>query len=215
MSVWRESERRFGLALKRLVLGKSRDPRDATVFRDLSLAAFFAWVGLGADGLSSSCYGPSEAFLTLGQHPFLGVFVGLGTVLTILVIAASYSQIVELFPTGGGGYFVASKLLSPWLGMVSGCALLIDYVLTIAVSIASGADAIFSFLPLEWQPYKLELAIFIVSGHDGAEHERGAGIGDASGPDLPYLPRHAHLCDSLRPVHAPVSDGHAGPCGAE
>jgi amino acid transporter len=47
---------------------------------------------------------------------------------------------------GGGGY-CCHKLLSPWLGMVSGCALLIDYVLTIAVSIASGADAIFSFLP--------------------------------------------------------------------
>ena len=56
------------------------------------------------------------------NHPYLGIFVGLGTVITILVIAASYSQIVELFPTGGGGYFVASKLLSPWVGMVSGCA---------------------------------------------------------------------------------------------
>lgn len=156
------SERRFGRTLKRLILGKSRDPRDIAIFRELSLVAFFAWVGLGADGLSSSCYGPAEAFVTLGNHPYLGVFVGLGTVLTILVIAASYSQIVELFPTGGGGYFVASKLLSPWLGMVSGCALLIDYVLTISVSIASGADAIFSFLPLEWHQYKLELAILLV-----------------------------------------------------
>ncbi len=145
-----------------MILGKSRDPRDIAVFRELSLVAFFAWVGLGADGLTSSCYGPSEAFITLGNHPYLGIFVGLGTVITILVIAASYSQIVELFPTGGGGYFVASKLLSPWVGMVSGCALLIDYVLTIAVSIASGADAIFSFLPLEWQQYKLELAMFLV-----------------------------------------------------
>ena len=151
-----------GRTLKRLVLGKSRDPRDVAVFRHLSLIAFFAWVGLGADGLSSSCYGPPEAFLTLGEHPYLGIFVGLGTVITILVIAASYSQIVELFPTGGGGYFVATKLLSPWVGMVSGCALLIDYVLTIAVSIASGADAIFSFLPLEWHQYKLELAVLIV-----------------------------------------------------
>ena len=124
--------------------------------------AFFAWIGLGADGLSSSNYGPSEAFLTLGQHPHLGIFVGLGTVITILVIAASYSQIVELFPTGGGGYFVATKLLSPWVGMVSGCALLIDYVLTIAVSISSGADAIFSFLPPEWYGYKLHVAILIV-----------------------------------------------------
>lgn len=156
------SERNYGRMLKNLVLGKSRDPRDATVFRELSLVAFFAWVGLGADGLSSSCYGPAEAFLALGEHPHLGIFVGLGSVLTIFVIASSYSQIVELFPTGGGGYFVASKLLSPWLGMVSGCALLIDYVLTIAVSIASGADAIFSFLPLEWHAYKLELATVIV-----------------------------------------------------
>jgi len=157
-----QSERRFGRTLKRLVLGKSRDPRDVAVFRHLSLVAFFAWVGLGADGLSSSCYGPPEAFLTLGNHPYLGLFVGLGTVFTILVVAASYSQIVELFPTGGGGYFVATKLLSPWVGMVSGCALLIDYVLTISVSIASGADAIFSFLPLEWHRYKLELAILMV-----------------------------------------------------
>ena len=144
------------------MIGRSRDPRDAMVFHRLSLVAFFAWVGLGADGLSSSCYGPAEAFLELGEHPFLGIFVGLGSVITILVIAASYSQIVELFPTGGGGYFVATKLLSPGVGMVSGCALLIDYVLTIAVSIASGTDAIFSFLPPEWHEYKLDLAVVII-----------------------------------------------------
>jgi amino acid transporter len=149
--------------LRRLVLGKSRDPRDTAIFQELSLVAFFAWVGLGADGLSSSAYGPAEAFITLGEHPYLGVFVGLGSVLTIFVIAASYSQIIELFPTGGGGYFVGTKLLSPWLGMVSGCALLIDYVLTIAVSIASGADAVFSFLPPAWHAYKLELAVLIVA----------------------------------------------------
>jgi amino acid transporter len=156
------SEHSYGRVLKNLVLGKSRDPRDARVFHRLSLVAFFAWIGLGADGLSSSNYGPQEAFVALGEHPHLGIFVGLASVITILVIAASYSQIVELFPTGGGGYFVASKLLSPWLGMISGCALLIDYVLTIAVSIASGADAVFSFLPLKWQEYKLELAVIVV-----------------------------------------------------
>jgi len=155
-------ERSVGRFLKNVVLGRSRDPRDARVFHHLSLAAFFAWIGLGADGLSSSNYGPQEAFVALGEHPHLGIFVGLASVLTILVIAASYSQVVELFPTGGGGYFVASKLLSPWVGMISGCALLIDYVLTIAVSIASGADAVFSFLPLEWQQYKLGLATGVI-----------------------------------------------------
>jgi len=158
------SEWKLGQTLKNLVIGKSRDPRDATVFHRLSLVAFFAWIGLGADGLSSSNYGPQEAFLALGGHPYLGIFVGLITVITIFIIAASYSQIVELFPTGGGGYFVATKLLSPSLGMVSGCALLIDYILTIAVSVASGADAVFSFLPPTpaWQEYKLDLAIVVV-----------------------------------------------------
>jgi hypothetical protein len=67
--------------------------------------------------------------------------------------------VVELFPTGGGGYLVASKLLSPRLGMVSGCALLIDYVLTIAISVSSGTDALFSFLPAAWQVYKLHFAV--------------------------------------------------------
>ncbi|MGD0551058.1 MAG: APC family permease [Sedimentisphaerales bacterium] len=148
--------------LKNLVIGKSRSPRDTRIFHKLSLIAFFAWVGLGADGLSSSCYGPQEAFLALGHHPYLAVFVAIATALTVFVISASYSQIVELFPTGGGGYLVASKLLSPGLGMLSGCALLIDYVLTIAVSIASGTDALCSLLPLKWQSYRLSFAVCIV-----------------------------------------------------
>ena len=115
---------------------------DARVFHRLSLVAFFAWIGLGADGLSSSNYGPQEAFLALGAHPYLGIFVALISVITIFIIAASYSQIVELFPTGGGGYLVASKLLSPTVGMISGSALMVDYVLTITLSVASGADAL-------------------------------------------------------------------------
>lgn len=148
--------------IKKLVIGKSRNPQDSRIFHKLSLIAFFAWIGLGADGLSSSCYGPQEAFLALNGHTYLSIFVALGIVITIFIITASYSQIVELFPHGGGGYLVASKLLSPTVGMVSGCALLIDYVLTITVSIASGADAIFSLLPMQWHAYKLEFAIVIL-----------------------------------------------------
>ena len=148
--------------LKNIIIGKSRDPQDSAIFHKLSLIAFFAWIGLGADGLSSSCYGPQEAFLALGTHTYLSIFVALGTVLTIFVISTSYSQIIELFPGGGGGYLVGSKLLSPTLGMVSGCALLIDYVLTIAISIASGADALFSFMPLGLYAYRLSFAIMAV-----------------------------------------------------
>jgi amino acid transporter len=158
-----ESKPTLGRRLKTLVIGGARSPHDRSVFHKLSLIAFFAWVGLGADGLSSSCYGPPEAFLALGAHPYLSIFVGLATALTVFIISASYSQIIELFPSGGGGYLVASKLLSPTTGMVSGCALLIDYVMTITISIASGADALFSFLPAAWLPHKLSFAIFGVA----------------------------------------------------
>src|SRR5436190_13036362 len=119
--------------VKTLVFGRALSPHDHSVFHKLSLIAFFAWVGLGADGLSSSCYGPEEAFLALKAYPYLTLFVGIAAAITVFVISASYSQIIELFPSGGGGYLVASKLLSPTTGMVSGCALLIDYVLTITI----------------------------------------------------------------------------------
>ncbi len=153
----------FPHRLKEVLVGKARSLQDTGIFHKLSLIAFFAWVGLGADGLSSSCYGPAEAFLTLGEYHLLGIFVALGTAFTIIVISMSYSQTIELFPSGGGGYLVASKLHSPFVGMISGCALLIDYVLTISVSVAAGADALFSFLPAVWQPFKLEFALLGVA----------------------------------------------------
>ncbi len=153
------SQEKFLSRVKNLVLGEAKDFRDPTIFHKLTLVAFFAWVGLGADGLSSANYGPEESCRSLGIHGHRGIFVAIATAITIFVIASSYSQIVELFPSGGGGYLVASKLLSPTLGMISGSALLIDYVLTITISVASGADAIFSFLPFGWLPFKLLLAI--------------------------------------------------------
>ena len=141
--------------LSRVIIGEPKNPLDPHVFHQVSLVAFLAWVGLGADGLSSACYGPEEAFLALGGDRFLAPFLVLATALTVFIISASYSQIIELFPTGGGGYLVASKLLGPRAGLVSGSALVVDYVRTIAISIASGADAIFSFLPLQFQHVKL------------------------------------------------------------
>ncbi len=146
--------------VKTLLIGDSRDLKDRSLFHALSLTAFLAWIGMGADGLSSSCYGPEEAFLALGGHNYLALLVALASVATVLVISTCYTHIIELFPSGGGGYLVASKLLSPTLGMVSGCALLIDYVLTIALSVSSGADALFSFLPIEWQGFRLPFALF-------------------------------------------------------
>jgi amino acid transporter len=149
----------FFQRIKTLLIGGARSPQDRDIFHNIALTAFLAWVGLGSDGLSSSCYGPEEAFLELGNHKFLALFVALASAITIFVISAGYSQIIELFPAGGGGYVVASKLLSPAVGMVAGCALLIDYVLTIAISIAAGSDALFSFFPQHWLSYKFGFII--------------------------------------------------------
>jgi amino acid transporter len=78
-----------------------------------------------------------------GPHQYLAVFLALLMALTVIIISASYTQTIDKFPTGGGGYLVATKLLGKHAGLFSGCALIVDYVLTIAISIASGADAIF------------------------------------------------------------------------
>ena len=154
--------REYYTTLKRFAIGKAHNPYDSKLFMNISLIPLFAWIGLGSDGLSSSSYGPAESFITLSGHVYLSLFVAIASAATILIISASYSQIIELFPTGGGGYLVASKLISPNVGMVSGCALLVDYVLTISVSVASGADAIFSFFPPAWQVYKLFFGIFVI-----------------------------------------------------
>src|SRR2546428_3618541 len=133
--------------VKRLLLGRPKNLQDPHLFRHISLIAFLAWVGLGADGLSSSAYGPEEAFKNLGEHTYLAVFLAAATAFTVMIIAAAYSRVIEHFPFGGGGYIVASRLLGPRLGLVSGCALIVDYVLTISISIAAGGDAVFRVLP--------------------------------------------------------------------
>lgn len=148
--------------IKHFFLGKPLDPFQADTRKHMALITFFAWVGIGADGLSSANYGPEEAFLALSTHTHMAIFLALATAITVFLIAAAYCQVIELFPNGGGGYRVASNMLGPKAGLVAGGALLIDYVLTIAISIASGVDALFSLLPLAYQPYKLPLACAVV-----------------------------------------------------
>ncbi|MFH1226757.1 MAG: APC family permease, partial [Planctomycetota bacterium] len=149
-------------SVKEFVIGKAKNPFDPAIFRRISLVALLAWVGLGADGLSSSCYGPEEAFVALNGHGFLAIYLAVATALTVAIISLSYTQIIEQFPFGGGGYLVATKLISPSAGLVAGSALVIDYIMTIAVSVASGIDALFSFLPYEYQSYKLVSSIIVV-----------------------------------------------------
>ncbi|MFN0205514.1 MAG: APC family permease [Planctomycetota bacterium] len=150
--------------LRRILLGAPRDLADKSLFHKLTLIPFLAWVGLGADGLSSSCYGPEEAYKYLSEqnHTYLALGLAFAVAATVLIISTAYSKIIEAFPYGGGGYVVATKLLGEKAGVVSGCALLIDYVLTITTSVAAAGSALYSFLPASFAGYKLTTEVVII-----------------------------------------------------
>jgi hypothetical protein len=145
------------------IFGAPRDPLAPGARHGIALMAVFAWIGLGADGLSSSAYGPAESYLALGPHSPLALYLAVATAVTVFVIALAYNQVIELFPSGGGGYKVATKLAAPYAGLLAGSALIVDYVLTIAISIASGVDAIFSFFPHVHHGFRLETQFALVA----------------------------------------------------
>lgn len=150
--------------VKRAVLGGPKNLYDKAVYHQLTLISLLAWIGLGGDALSSSSYGPSESFKVIKDHPHLAVALALASAATVFLISAAYSRLIDIFPNGGG-YGVATRLLGPRVGMVSGCALLVDYVLTIAVSITACGAAIFSFVPFDWfTPNAAALAQMINDG---------------------------------------------------
>jgi len=155
----------FTTKVKEFLLGDEKNPLDSRVFHTGSLVAVLAWVGMGADGLSSSCYGPEDAYLALGVHNCLTVPLALFMCLAVFMISASYVQIIDLFASGGagGGYLVATRFLGSGAGLVSGSALVIDYVLTVAISVAAAADAFFSLLPVGIEPYKEYAALGILA----------------------------------------------------
>jgi amino acid transporter len=148
--------------IKRKLIGEPKNLKEASIFHKLSLIPILAWIGLGADGLSSSSYGPEEAFRALGNHTYLALFLALATAFTVFVISYAYSRIIEHFPYGGGGYIVATHTIGQTAGVISGSALLVDYVLTITVSLASCGDAIFSFLPAQYHMFKVPFVIVLI-----------------------------------------------------
>lgn len=198
----------FGERLRAFLIGKPRDLADQAIFQHVTLIAFLAWVGLGADGLSSSCYGPPEAFANLGPHRYLAIILAAAIVGTVIVISACYSHIIEEFPYGGGGYLVASKLLGRRIGVVSGCALLVDYVLTITVSIAAAGDALFGLFGPEWDTWKLPaeyatIAVLIVLNLRGVKES----IQVLLPIFLLFLVTHIVLITGAIGVHAPEALG--------
>ncbi|HMT03183.1 MAG TPA: amino acid permease [Burkholderiales bacterium] len=148
--------------IKNILFGRPLNLLNPKIKEHIALVSIMAWLGLGADGLSSSLYGPEFAYLALGSHTKIAIYLSFATAITVFLIALSYNQVIELFPNGGGGYKVATHLLGPYAGLISGSALIIDYILTIAVSIASGTDALFNLLPVEYSSHKVLAEIFII-----------------------------------------------------
>jgi len=148
--------------VKRAIFGAPKHLKDRSLFHSMSLIPVLAWVGLGADGLSSSAYGPEEAFKALGSHTYLALLLAVITGLTVFIISYAYSRIIEHFPHGGGGYIVATHLLGEKAGVVSGSALLVDYVMTITISIACCVDAMFSYVPQGFHIYKVPFSCLLI-----------------------------------------------------
>lgn len=148
--------------VKKFIFGKPLNELNPLIKNKLALIAVIAWIGLGADGLSSSAYGPEQSYIALGSHTHLAIYLAIATSITIFIIALSYNQVIELFPNGGGGYKVASHLLGQNAGALAGCALIIDYILTIATSTAAAVDALFNLLPHSYSHQKLHIEFIII-----------------------------------------------------
>ncbi len=84
--------------LRDALFGAPRDPLAPETRQHIALIAFLAWIGIGADGLSSSSYGPAEAFIALGPHSQLALYLAFATAFTVFVISLAYNQVIELFP---------------------------------------------------------------------------------------------------------------------
>ena len=157
-----EHEKSLKHRLWHKLVGEPRNIDEPSLFHKISLIPILAWIGLGSDGLSSSSYGPEEAFRALGSHTYIAILIGVATAFTVFIIAYAYMRIIEHFPQGGGGYIVSTKTISDSAGVISGSALIVDYMLTITVSLVSCGDALFSFLPVSFHKYKLIVVAFLI-----------------------------------------------------
>ncbi|WP_311244173.1 APC family permease [Microbacterium sp. WCS2018Hpa-23] len=147
---------------KRILIG---DPLTSAQVDDQLLPKKMALPIFASDALSSVAYAPQELvmILLIGGLTFLSFtpLVAVAVVVLLIVVVLSYRQLIKAYPSGGGDYEVASKNLGEIPGVIVAAALLVDYVLTVAVSVASGVDNIISAVP-GLDPLRVELAVGFV-----------------------------------------------------
>ena len=151
-----------GRSAKRWLIG---DPLPSEKLEGQLLPKRLALPIFASDALSSVAYGPQEMMMILlvGGLAFLSFapWVALSVIVLLVTVVASYRQLVKAYPSGGGDYEVAHKNLGEKAGLIVASALLVDYVMTVAVSVASGVDNIISALP-GLSPWRTELAVAFV-----------------------------------------------------
>lgn len=148
--------------LKRLLIGKPLKTADEG---GQSLTKFKALALLSSDALSSVAYGTEQITATLivlsAAATWYSVPAAAIVLILLFAITMSYRQIIHAYPSGGGAYVVATKNWGPGAGLVAGGSLLVDYMLTVAVSVTSGTEAITSALPV-LRPHAILISVLIV-----------------------------------------------------
>ncbi|WP_084557952.1 APC family permease [Hamadaea tsunoensis] len=151
------------LDLKRVVVGR---PLRSDRLTEQLLPKRIALPIFASDPLSSVAYATQEILLvlTLGgmAYLYLAPWVGLGVIVLLGVVVLSYRQVVRAYPSGGGSYEVASENLGRSAGLVVAAALMVDYIMTVAVSVAAGVDNIISALP-QLNPYRVLVNLVFVA----------------------------------------------------
>lgn len=135
--------------LKRLIIGR---PLKSKELDSQKLSNMKALAILSSDALSSVAYGPEQILIGLAVVSTIAFWysvpIAIGVLVLLTALILSYRQIIHAYPHGGGAYVVAKENLGTNFGLVAGGSLLIDYILTVAVSVSAGTDAITSAFPV-------------------------------------------------------------------
>ncbi|WP_028400317.1 APC family permease [Ectobacillus panaciterrae] len=149
-------------SLKRFLIGK---PLKSTELGEQKLTKLKALAILSSDALSSVAYGTEQILLVLATVGTIAFWyslpIAVGVLILLVALILSYRQIIYTYPHGGGAYVVSRSNLGINPGLISGGSLLVDYILTVAVSVSAGTDAITSAFPSLHQ-YTVEIAIVFV-----------------------------------------------------
>lgn len=149
-------------SIKRFLIGR---PLKSNAIGEQKLNKTKALAILSSDALSSVAYGPEQiliVLITVGAAAFwYSIPIAIGVLILLTALILSYRQIIFAYPHGGGAYVVSKNNLGVNPGLIAGGSLLVDYILTVAVSVSAGTDAITSAFP-GLHDYNVLIAIIFV-----------------------------------------------------